>query len=51
VAAGHVFGNVAGPTTGRLVAGMICGEAPTIDLTPFRPDRPGLSMAYDQSVW
>jgi glycine/D-amino acid oxidase-like deaminating enzyme len=51
VAAGHVFGNVAGPTTGRLVAGLICGEAPIIDLTPFRPDRPGLSMAYDQSVW
>ncbi|MFP5371865.1 MAG: NAD(P)/FAD-dependent oxidoreductase, partial [Actinomycetes bacterium] len=39
VAAGHVFGNVAGPTTGRLVADMICGGEPVIDPAPFRPDR------------
>lgn len=51
VAAGHVFGNVAGPTTGRLVADLICGDEPFLDMTPFRPDRPGLSMAYDQSTW
>jgi glycine/D-amino acid oxidase-like deaminating enzyme len=51
VAAGHVFGNVAGPTTGRLVADMICGDDPVIDPTPFRPDRPGLSLDYDQSTW
>ena len=26
IAAGHVFGNGAGPTTGRLVADLICGD-------------------------
>ncbi len=26
VAAGHVFGNAAGPTTGRLVADLVCGH-------------------------
>ena len=36
IAAGHVFGNGAGPTTGRLVADLICGTEPVIDMTPFR---------------
>jgi glycine/D-amino acid oxidase-like deaminating enzyme len=51
VAAGHVFGNVAGPTTGRLVADMVCGGDPVVDPNPYRPDRPGLSLEYDQSTW
>jgi glycine/D-amino acid oxidase-like deaminating enzyme len=51
VAAGHVFGNVAGPTTGRLVADLVCGGDPVVDPTPYRPDRPGLSLDYDQSTW
>ena len=51
VAAGHVFGNGAGPTTGRLIADLICGSEPVIDPTPFRPDRPGLHDPVDQSVW
>jgi glycine/D-amino acid oxidase-like deaminating enzyme len=51
VAAGHVFGNGAGPTTGRLVADLICGGEPVIDPTPFLPDRPGLETTFDQSVW
>ena len=42
VAAGHVFGNGAGPTTGRLVADLICGTEPVMDMTPFRADRPSL---------
>ncbi len=51
VAGGHVFGNGAGPTTGRLIADLICGTDPVIDPTPFRPDRPGLHDPIDQSVW
>jgi glycine/D-amino acid oxidase-like deaminating enzyme len=50
VAAGHVFGNAAGPTTGRLVADLVCGDDPVIDLTPFRPDRP-LETSLEASVW
>jgi glycine/D-amino acid oxidase-like deaminating enzyme len=51
VAAGHVFGNGAGPTTGHLVADLICGGEPIMDMTPFRADRPGLSHDPSASVW
>jgi glycine/D-amino acid oxidase-like deaminating enzyme len=51
IAAGHVFGNGAGPTTGRLVADIICGGEPVLDPTPFRPDRPGLQTTVAQSTW
>jgi glycine/D-amino acid oxidase-like deaminating enzyme len=39
VAAGHVFGNAAGPMTGRLIAQLIAGRPPEIDLTECRFDR------------
>jgi glycine/D-amino acid oxidase-like deaminating enzyme len=51
VAAGHVFGNGAGPTTGRLVASILTGEAPVIPLEPFRTVRDGLRIEAGQSVW
>jgi glycine/D-amino acid oxidase-like deaminating enzyme len=51
IAAGHVFGNGAGPTTGRLVADLVCGGEPLMDMAPFRADRPGLSDPVDTSVW
>ena len=51
IAAGHVFGNGAGPTTGRLVADLICGTEPALDMTPFRPDRPSLQPVAGASVW
>jgi glycine/D-amino acid oxidase-like deaminating enzyme len=51
VAAGHVFGNGAGPTTGRLIADLVCGGEPIMDMTPFRADRPGLSDDISASVW
>ena len=35
---GHT-GMVAGPMTGRIIAGMIAGPMPNIDATPFRADR------------
>lgn len=51
IAAGHVFGNGAGPTTGRLVAELLCGEPLSLDLEPFRPDRASLRSTVEQSVW
>ena len=51
IAAGHVFGNGAGPTTGRLVAELLCDEPLSLDLEPFRPDRGSLRSAVEQSVW
>ncbi len=51
IAAGHVFGNGAGPTTGRLVADLICGTEPALDMRPFRPDRASLQPVAEGSVW
>jgi glycine/D-amino acid oxidase-like deaminating enzyme len=51
VASGHVFGNGAGPTTGRLIADLICGTEPVVDPTPFRADRPELADPVSLSVW
>lgn len=51
IAAGHVFGNGAGPTTGRLVADLLCGSEPVVDPTPYRPDRPGLRNQVQNSLW
>ncbi len=50
-ASGHVFGNGAGPTTGRLVADLICGGPPVIDPEPFRFDRPTLTPVEAGSTW
>lgn len=43
VNAGHVFGNLAGPLTGHLLAQYVTGEATDFDLEPFRFDRPALN--------
>jgi glycine/D-amino acid oxidase-like deaminating enzyme len=51
IAAGHVFGNGAGPTTGRLVADLICGTEPAMDMTPFRPERASLETVAAGSAW
>ena len=51
VAAGHVFGNGAGPTTGRLVASLVCGGTPVIDLRHVAIDRPSLTALDGTSVW
>ena len=40
LATGHEGAGVAlGPVTGRLVAQLLCGEAPVVDPAPFDPDR------------
>ena len=42
LATGHEGAGVAlGPVTGRLVAQLVCGEAPVVDPGPFDPDRFG----------
>jgi glycine/D-amino acid oxidase-like deaminating enzyme len=43
VATGHVFGNLAGPISGRILAQSLTGETPSLNPAPFRPDRPALS--------
>ncbi|MBX5470245.1 MAG: FAD-binding oxidoreductase [Thermoleophilaceae bacterium] len=40
IAAGHVFGNAAGPVTGRLITQLMAGQEPEIDLTECRFGRP-----------
>ncbi len=35
---GHI-GLTTGPVTGRLLAELICGEAPLVDIAPFSPER------------
>jgi glycine/D-amino acid oxidase-like deaminating enzyme len=35
----HHIGLTGGPKTGRLVAGLITGQAPNTDLTPYHPQR------------
>ena len=46
---GHVYGNAAGPMTGRLITQLVLGEEPEIDLTEVRFDRalemPGSGVA------
>jgi glycine/D-amino acid oxidase-like deaminating enzyme len=39
VAAGHVYGNSAGPMTGKLLTQLVLGEEPEIDLAACRFDR------------
>jgi glycine/D-amino acid oxidase-like deaminating enzyme len=40
VASGHVYGNAAGPMTGRLIAQLLQGRPPEIDLSECRLGRP-----------
>jgi glycine/D-amino acid oxidase-like deaminating enzyme len=51
IAAGHVFGNGAGPTTGKLVADLVCGTKPAIEMAPFRAIRPSLKTVEAGSAW
>jgi glycine/D-amino acid oxidase-like deaminating enzyme len=40
VGAGHVFGNTAGPVTGRVLSQLIAGEEPYFDISSCRYGRP-----------
>lgn len=46
--AGHVFGNLAGPLSGKLVAQALTGERPDFDLAQFALNRPGLRVNHEE---
>lgn len=48
LAAGHVFGILAGPISGKLVAQRLTGETPDLDLAPFRYERPAIEEAFEE---
>jgi glycine/D-amino acid oxidase-like deaminating enzyme len=45
--AGHVFGNLAGPLSGKMVAEQLAGETSEFDLAQFQLDRPALRANLD----
>ncbi|MFC9354421.1 NAD(P)/FAD-dependent oxidoreductase [Arthrobacter sp. NPDC057013] len=47
LATGHVYGNLAGPITGRLVAELISGEQTTLSLDELSLYRPSLAAPVD----
>jgi glycine/D-amino acid oxidase-like deaminating enzyme len=52
VAAGHVFGNAAGPATGVLVSELVRGERPSIDARPFAYGRESLrASGAEATTW
>lgn len=50
LAAGHIFGNAAGPMTGKLVSQMLAGQQPEIDMSACRWDRALESVASGESM-
>jgi glycine/D-amino acid oxidase-like deaminating enzyme len=50
VGAGHSFGNSGGPISGKLLAQLVNGETPAMDLAPFRWDRPSLKGDHEKPL-
>jgi glycine/D-amino acid oxidase-like deaminating enzyme len=50
LAAGHIFGNAAGPMTGKLVSQMLAGQQPEIDMSACRWDRVLESVAAGEAM-
>lgn len=50
LAAGHIFGNAAGPMTGKAVGQMLAGKEPEIDMSPCRWDRVLQSVAAGEPM-
>jgi glycine/D-amino acid oxidase-like deaminating enzyme len=51
VATGHVFGNLAGPITGKLVAELVSGEKLTLPIDELAIDRPALAAIDGVVRW
>lgn len=51
VAAGHVFGNAAGPITGKLVSETIAGVPPSLPLDPFDVGRHQALATDTERLW
>jgi glycine/D-amino acid oxidase-like deaminating enzyme len=50
VGAGHAYGATVGPGSGRVMADLILGRAPQLDITPFRYDRPAVTQGMARAV-
>lgn len=48
LATGHIFGMLAGPLSGKLLAQLLTGETPDLDLTPFRYERTAIAEAVEE---
>jgi len=51
IAAGHVFGNAAGPITGKLVMELITGRTPSLNMEPFNVTRHAGISVDDPVLW
>lgn len=51
IAAGHVFGNAAGPITGKLVSEIVTKKKTSLDLTPFDVNRHAGVSIDDPVMW
>jgi glycine/D-amino acid oxidase-like deaminating enzyme len=47
IAAGHVFGMLAGPISGKLVAQSLLGQQTDLPISPFRFERPSIAQALE----
>jgi glycine/D-amino acid oxidase-like deaminating enzyme len=50
VGSGHAYGLTVGPASGRLLADLILGTDPSIDVTPFRYERPAVTEGMARAV-
>ena len=50
VGSGHAYGATVGPASGRVLADLILGRDPAIDVAPFRYDRPAITEGMARSV-
>jgi glycine/D-amino acid oxidase-like deaminating enzyme len=50
VGAGHAYGATVGPGSGRVLADLILGRTPSIDVAPFRYDRPAVTEGLARTV-
>lgn len=50
VGSGHAYGATVGPGSGRVLADLILGRDPEIDVAPFRYDRPAITEGMARSV-
>jgi glycine/D-amino acid oxidase-like deaminating enzyme len=50
VGSGHGYGATVGPGSARVLADLVLGRAPQIDIAPFRYDRPAVTEGMSRSV-
>ena len=50
IGSGHAYGATVGPGSGRILADLMVGRAPSIDASPFRYSRPAITEGMARSV-